>query len=35
MPISFKPIEEKDSWFGAAWSVDDEDELAKWLRKSY
>lgn len=33
MPISFKPIEEKDSWFGAAWSVDDEDELASIIAR--
>ncbi|RFT11162.1 hypothetical protein DYB39_09350 [Providencia rettgeri] len=33
MPISFKPIEEKDSWFGTAWSIEDEDELASIIAR--
>lgn len=33
MPISFTPIEEKDSWFGTTWSIDDENELAKIIAR--
>jgi hypothetical protein len=33
MPISFLPIEEKDSWFGTAWSINDEDELASIIAR--
>ncbi|HCR3550864.1 TPA: hypothetical protein ACKRHO_003340 [Morganella morganii] len=33
MPISFKPIEEKDSWFGAAWSIEDEAKLASIIAR--
>lgn len=33
MPISFKRIEEKDSWFGAVWSIEDEDKLANIIAR--